>query len=79
MDNVNVYNRSYWPVKEGYLCKNIEIIARNSNLVPDCSPKQAIKQISIVTEIEKKSNISFDLRKNKHLLKQQRIKNIINN
>jgi hypothetical protein len=69
MDNVNVYNRSYWPIKEGYLCKNIEIIARNSNLVPYCSPKQAIKQNSIVAEIENKSNILFGLNKNKNLYK----------
>jgi polygalacturonase len=35
-DNVNVYNRSLYPVGEGYYCENINGIAKNSNLIPSC-------------------------------------------
>ena len=35
-DNVNVYNKSPFPVENGYLCKNVIGHAINSNLVPDC-------------------------------------------
>lgn len=35
-DGVNVYGKSDWPIKEGYLCENFHGSARNSNLVPDC-------------------------------------------
>ena len=35
-DNVNVYNRSFFPVKQGYLCEHISGYVRNSNLIPDC-------------------------------------------
>ena len=35
-DNVNVYNRSMWPVKEGFYCENVKGVAINSNLFPDC-------------------------------------------
>lgn len=38
-DNVNVYNRSLFPVEKGYLCENFSGYARNSNLVPDCLTK----------------------------------------
>jgi hypothetical protein len=31
----NVYNRSLFPVKEGFLYLNIKGFARNSNLIPD--------------------------------------------
>ena len=35
-DNVNVYNRSTWPVEGGYYCENVKGIAKNSNLWPEC-------------------------------------------
>lgn len=35
-DNVNVYNMSIWPVKDGYLCENFKGYAINSNIVPSC-------------------------------------------
>ena len=35
-DNVNVYNKSPFPVENGYLCENVKGHAINSNLVPDC-------------------------------------------
>jgi hypothetical protein len=35
-DNVNVYNRSMWPVKEGFYCENVKGVAINSNLFPSC-------------------------------------------
>ena len=35
-DNVNVYNRSLWPVKEGFYCENVKGVALNSNLFPSC-------------------------------------------
>ena len=35
-DNVNVYNRSTFPVQSGYLCEYIKGYAKNSNLVPSC-------------------------------------------
>ena len=38
-DNVNVYNRSLFPVRDGYLCENISGYARNSNLIPSCLTK----------------------------------------
>jgi hypothetical protein len=34
--NVNVYNRSLYPVEQGYYCENIKGFAYNSNLVPSC-------------------------------------------
>jgi hypothetical protein len=39
-DNVNVYNRSMWPVKEGFYCENVKGVAINSNLFPDCFKKK---------------------------------------
>lgn len=38
-DGVNVYNRSLFPVEEGYLCENFSGYASNSNLVPSCLKK----------------------------------------
>ena len=38
-DNVNVYDRSSFPVRDGYLCENVQGYARNSNLVPNCLTK----------------------------------------
>lgn len=38
-DNVNVNNRSDFPIKDGYLCENISGYAKNSNLVPNCLQK----------------------------------------
>ena len=35
-DNVNVYNRSTWPIQEGFYCENVKGFARNSNLFPNC-------------------------------------------
>jgi polygalacturonase len=35
-DNVNVYNRSVFPVQDGFLCDSIQGFARNSNLFPNC-------------------------------------------
>jgi hypothetical protein len=35
-DNVNVYDRSYFPVKEGFYCENGSGYAKNSNLYPSC-------------------------------------------
>jgi polygalacturonase len=35
-DNVNVYDRSEFPVAGGYLCENFSGSVRNSNLVPSC-------------------------------------------
>ena len=35
-DNVNVYNRSHFPVAEGYMCRHIEGYAKNSNIYPNC-------------------------------------------
>jgi hypothetical protein len=35
-DRVNVYNRSTFPIEDGYLCQNFNGTARNSNLVPKC-------------------------------------------
>jgi len=35
-DNVNVYDRSSFPVEKGYMCENVIGQAINSNLVPDC-------------------------------------------
>mmetsp|Transcript_6990 Transcript_6990/g.12839 ORF Transcript_6990/g.12839 Transcript_6990/m.12839 type:complete len:441 (-) Transcript_6990:29-1351(-) len=38
-DNVNVYDRSPFPEVEGFLCENVQGIARNSNLYPRCFTK----------------------------------------
>ena len=35
-DNVNVYNRSVFPVSNGYLCENVNGFVKNSNVFPDC-------------------------------------------
>ena len=35
-DNVNVYDRSYFPVKRGFYCENASGTAKNSNLYPGC-------------------------------------------
>jgi hypothetical protein len=35
-DNVNVFNRSIFPVADGYLCENVNGHAINSNVYPKC-------------------------------------------
>ncbi len=35
-DGVNLYNRSMFPVNQGYLCENISGYVKNSNLDPSC-------------------------------------------
>jgi polygalacturonase len=38
-DRVNVYDRSYFPVIEGFYCDNVQGTAINSNLSPECFRK----------------------------------------
>jgi len=35
-ENVNVFNRSLFPIQQGYLCENIQGTAVNSNIYPNC-------------------------------------------
>ena len=35
-ENVNVYNRSHFPVPEGFYCENVSGFSKNSNLFPHC-------------------------------------------
>lgn len=54
-DNVNVYNMSVWPIKDGYLCQNFKGYAVNSNVVPNCFEKNFVATKLENTWFEQKS------------------------
>lgn len=58
-DGVNVYNKSVWPIADGYLCKNFRGFAVNSNLVPNCLNN--LDRPKILTKFKKYETIKKDL------------------
>ena len=65
-DNVNVYNMSHWPIKDGYLCESFNGYAINSNLVPSCFKKvNSIEEIEYSVSGSKINMIDLELDKRK--------------
>ena len=67
-DGLNVYDKSSWPVPEGFLCINFHGHAVNSNLVPDCLKNSTMTQLSDSEIVELQNSASrrhFKKRKGK--------------